>query len=282
MESIHDRIKEGIREHRDEIELIQIGVTSALASLVYSEYIRNFKQVIKPTRKIFVSNINNVINLLDPVGEFGIMLSDRMIKSMANTPLMKEYSNVPELTMFQAENIDILQSIFELYMMPNMGKSIPATIVRKFGLMNDNNQMFQESGDIDLFNRVSPGESHLQFIVDQAVLQILLLAPGVDKRVVDIEVNNNIEFPGSDHAILSVGNDNAISIVHFNSNVCDNTPIMELLEFVTSTKFTTYDGPRSEDSPLGVMMYKVTSSPYNQVMITYLKPNPVNQMSMFD
>lgn len=284
MESIHEKIKEGIRDHRNEIELTQIGITSAIASLVYSEYIRNFKQVTNPTRKIFVSEINNVIELLSPESEFTMMLSDTMIDSMAKTKLIQEYINVPELVMFKEENIDILKSIFELYIMPNVGRSIPNAIVRKFGLSDESNQLFYQTGDIDLFNRVPPGKDYIQFIVEQAVLQILLLAPEVKKKVDNVESNNNIKFPLSEHAIISIGSDRAISVIHVNETILGNAPIMDLLEFVTSTKFTPISPADTEGEKmayLGVDYYKIVTSPYNQAILTFLNPAHNPQTSMF-
>jgi hypothetical protein len=240
-----------------------MAMVSAISSLIYSEYVRTFKQVLKPIPKIFVAETSYVGKLLAPQSEFGNCLSDTMIDTMADDPLFRSYyEKLDDLSLFRPDKIEYLKTIFELYMLPRISASIPAVIRMKFGLDDPAGRQFIESGDIDLFNRTFPTKDHIQFAYDQAVLQLLLMVPGIPKSVVPSERNDDIVLPNADHEVLSIANEQvAISVIHFNKKILDCEPIRNLLTFVTQTHFTaTEDGK----------VFKVITSPYNQAILTTL------------
>jgi hypothetical protein len=258
----HEVVKNAIREHKDEIQLIQVGINGAIASLIYSEFLRNFKQVHSPTLKIFIPEIKSVRELLDLGSEFSNELSDNMIARMVENELFAKYLSVPELSLFSEENIDSLKSLFELYILPNCARSIPVVIANKFNLGNQDNQLFYESGDIDLFDRKFPSNDHIDFTIDQAVLQILMLTPSVEKNIEPCERAQGLAFPSDIHEVISVSNSNAISVIHFNKSILTNEVIKDIFSFVTNTTFE-FDILNGN--------YKVTSSPFNTVIRTKLK-----------
>jgi len=265
-QGLHDRIKLIIRDHRDSIELIQLALTSAIATLIYSEYIKTFRQVLKPTHKIFVAEIIQVRSLLAPGQRYASVLSDTLIDMIVDHSLFKEYLPLQDFYLFNSPEIEVLKTVFELYMIPNIARSIPAIIEQKFSLHDPNNQLFRESGDIDLFDRRLPNCDYHAFLVDQAVMQLLLVFPGVEKEVLLVENNyNGIVLPADDHYILTISSDNAISDVLISSRVILDNNVKQMLSFVTSTTFTII--PSSEEDA-----YHVDTSPYNRIALTKLIP----------
>ena len=265
--SIHEQIKEIIREHGDEIGIIQVAVTSSIASMIYSEYLRNFKQVMKPTMKVMVPKVSIVQEMLVPGSGFACTLSDTLIDTMVSNPLMIEYSTLPELALFRPDKVEILKTIFELSILPNIARVIPAMIVHKFNLDKPDNQLYCQSPDLDIFDRVFPNDKHTQYTADQAVLQLLLIAPNVPKNVLPCESNIDIKLQADVFNVVSVANDNAISVVHFNSQILENYPMRKLLSFVTNTEFK-----GCEAGGITTDHYLVTSSAFNRVVHTTLLP----------
>jgi hypothetical protein len=173
---IHQIMKDAITQHKKKIELTQWAIISGVSSLVYSEYIRRIKQKNTPVRTILVPDIKNVKWFLDPDnGGFVKMLSDHMIDRMVKNEMFMKYSNAPELVLFTEDKLEIMKTIFDMYIIPNVVKSIPETISLKFGLNNPNQQLIRQDRDIDLFDGRFISTEQFDFIIDQTVLQLLLL-----------------------------------------------------------------------------------------------------------
>lgn len=267
--SISNQVKETLRTHKAQIELLQLAMTSSIAGLIYSEYIKNFKQVLRPVHKIFIPELKQVQDLVNTENEFMTYLSDNIIEKIIENELFKEFSTLEDLSLFKSDNVEILKTIVDLYIMHNISRSIPSVIARKFGIGDENNQLFIESNEIDLFQHKSPGENHFKYIVDQTVLHMLTIIPKAEKNVITVENNIGICIENDNKTILTIGNDNAISLIHFNKQIFDNVEVMNTLLFVTSTSVSpviNYDEQIGE--------YKVLTNPYNQVLITKLNaPN---------
>jgi hypothetical protein len=271
--SISNQVKEMLRSHKAEIELLQLAMTSSLAGLLYSEFIRNFKQVLRPVHKIFIPELKQVRDLVNPDSEFMINISDNIVDSIINNELFKEFSSIDDLSLFKPDNIEILKTVVDLYIIPNMARSIPAVIASKFSIGNDDNQFFIESNEIDLFRRESLGSNHFKYIVDETILNILSIIPKIEREIVYPDNNMDITLDKDDKTILTIGNDNAITLLHFNKQIFDNLEIMNLLSFVTSTSI----GPK-DNNKLPVTKYTVITNPYNQVMISKISiPAPVQE-----
>lgn len=255
-----DRIvKETIKQYKSEIELFQWAVISAVASLVYSEYIRNIKQKHVPVKMFQVPSIKFVNELLDKDGYFMQLLSERLIDGLKEHELLSLYIDAPELILFTGNNIEKLKMIIDIYIIPNISGCISKTIAAKFSLNDPNQQLIRESNEIDLFKRNQISDSQFKFIVDETALQLLMLLPSVNKDTVDQDQNINIQM--ASNSILTICNDNAICPIYFDSRILDNMEIMDLLSFVTNTTANKVNGG-------GDISYIVTSGVFNQLSIT--------------
>lgn len=270
---IHETIKTVLTEHKHKIEITQWAIISAVSSIVYSEYIKNIRQKQVPTRAILVPQIKAVSSFLNHDGEFMSALSDKLIDGVANHHLFKEYENAPELVLFNSKNIEILKTIFDVYIMPNIERRIPETISIKFGLEDPNQQLIREERTIDIFPMdFYTMDEIVKYVIDQTVLQLLILLPTMEKDVELPEVNTSVQL--SDTDIFTINHEKAICPIHFNEDIYDNDKIMRILSFVTDTQFEENDwsinpsvkGPNNE--PVSLIAH---SSTFNQLMITQLK-----------
>jgi len=307
---IHQKIKEVITECKKEIELTQIAITSGIASLVYSEYIRKIQRKQTPVQVIIVPEIHAVRELLIRDGKFIDMLSNRLIEAISMNELFREYSNAPEFVLFTGEKIEILKTIFDLYMVMNIGRSIPETIETKFDLRNPENQLVRQGREIDLFRREPVSEKQFQFIVEQTILHLLMLAKSVKKNVTFPEDNMNVH--ATEREILTIDNDNAICPIHFSNRILrlidvykedftaktkggdridaietevaiinekmSDKELIDLLSFVTSTTITSFTGcdicPARNNGE--AIRYSITTSPFNRVSLTTFEGIEIN------
>lgn len=270
---LHEMIKETLNNHKSKIELIQWAIISGVSSLLYSEYIANIKQKQIPVRKILLPSIKTLNELLSENSQFIELLSDKLIDNIYNNELFKKYNDAPELVLFNEENIEILKTIFDLYIIPNIRRRIPEAIEKKFDLKNPQQQLFVESREIDLFNRKPINEDQINFIIEETVLQLLILLPTMKKDIELPETNNGILFAEDD--IITIGNENAICPIHFNENIFKIESIMKLLSFVTNTTVTENDWnlhPYVKNGNISEPInYIINTGLFNQVSITRFK-----------
>lgn len=266
---IHQMIKNTISQHKKKVELIQWAIISGVSSLIYSEYIRRIKQKSSPIRAVLVPEIRSIQEILNPESHFMKLLSDQLIDKMANHELINQYSNAPELILFNDDKIEILKTLFDLYIIPNIIRTIPETISRKFGLTDPKQQLIREDRDIDLFNRQVINEDQFQFVVDQCVLQLILLIPTMKKSIEIPEDNCKIFMTKKE--ILTIGNENAICPIHFNDSIINNKSVIELLSFVTATNISKMDnktvGVQKNDD---IVEYYISTNMFNQVGLVSL------------
>lgn len=265
----HKIIKDTIKEHSKKIELIQWAITAGIASLVYSEYIRNIRQKRVPTRIIFVPQIRRVQELLNPDGEFMNSLSESLIDNMRNHELFKQYKDAPELVLFNDDNIDTMKTIFDLYIIPNIFRSIPETISKKFDLQNLQQQLIRESNEIDIFDRKPIQQYQFDYIVEESLLQLLVMMPTVKKEVIIPE--SNIKLHMSENEILSIGHQSAICNIYINKNIIENEEIIKLIKFVSNTNIKQIDiGDDMCIKGDDIVKYIITSDVFNQLSFTKL------------
>lgn len=261
----HGRVKEIIRHHGSEVSMVNLAVTSAVAGLMYSEYLRNFKKTIRPTLKIRVPETAEVSKLLVIGSEFANEMADTMIDRMVDNHLLRERLTAPELFLFTDEYRDILRTIFEIYIIPNVSRYIPSVLRQKFGLDDPSEQTFVESSELDLFDRQFPQEYHHRFIADEAVLHLLITLPRFCPDLKECENNLSVDLPAVDEEFLSIGNQNAISVIHVNRQIIGNGPMLELLSFVTDSNFEVDHDPEAPG-------YNVRSNLFNQLIRGRLLP----------
>lgn len=252
----HQVISNVISKHKSKIETTQWAVMNGISSLLYSEYISNFKHKLNPVKHVLVPQLKTVEDILDPNGMFIEELSSKFIDMMVNNNLLKKYSDAPELILFNSKNIDIMKIMFKFYMIPNVIKRIPETFALKFQLNNPDQQMIREDRDLTMFKNSGINNDYFRFIVDQSVIQLLVLSPSVEKHVKIPEDYYNIEMLES--GILCISNKNAICPIYINRDIISNKTAMDLISFVSST---TVIENKSDNK------YNITTNIFNEAMI---------------
>lgn len=271
---IHQTIKEVIKNHKNKIELIQWAITSGVSSLVYSEYLMNIKRKTLPSNILLVPSIRSVNELLDPENQFMQLLSDKLIDRIVENETFKKYSDAPELVLFNNENIEIMKTIFDLYIINNISRRLPETISKKFGLDKTDDQLrfAVQSNELDLFNRQPITSRQLDFIVEETVLHLLTLIPTMKKSIELPESNFNIHM--TDNEIITIGNDKAICPILLNKEILNNEEVIKMILFVTNT--TVIDASlKSLFKTIGESKEQVTvivnTGIFNQVSLTSLE-----------
>ena len=259
--NVHQIISDAMKEHKNKIEITQWAVISSIASLIFSEYISNSRQKQKPVHQVLVPSIKYVHELVDPASQFMTLMSEKLIDGVATNERFIKYANAPEFVIFNEENINTLKTIFDLYMIPNIERRLPETIMKKFGLDNEKQQLVFEDNTLDLFKRKPINEEQLDYIIEETVLQLLVLLPSMRKDIQIIENNKSFHLPLKDQFILTINNQSAICAVHYNDHIIKNKSVIDLLNFVTSTSF----GTETQD---GIM---ITTGVFNQACITMLR-----------
>ena len=259
--NIHETISNAMKDHKNKIEITQWAVMSSVASFVFSEYISNIKQKTKPTRRICVPPIRYVNELMDPSSQFMNLLSEKLIDGIRINHVFAQYANAPELILFDNDHIDIMKTIFDLYMVPNISQRIPETIALKFQLNDEKNQLIYQDNTIDLFNRMPINGIQLEYIINESVLHILTLIPSIRKEFINVESNKSFSFPNDYHYILSINNQEGICPIHFNADIFNN-PFSSVLEFLTSTSVKQLDEKNE---------FNISTGVFNQAQIIRLE-----------
>ena len=227
-------VKNSINENKEKIELIQWAIMSGISSLFYSEYIANMRYKEFPVITVEVPSIKTLINYLSLESDFMKSLSKVLIDEISNHKLIRQYFNAPELIMFNDDNIEIMKTIYDIYIAPNISRRIPETIVKKFDLNNPDQQTFRQNWEIDIFKGgITP--DHIKFIIDQTALQLLTLLPSIKKETRTPNPDSSSSLWVDE--ILSINNENAICPIYFNADIVSNETVMKLLSFVTNTMF---------------------------------------------
>lgn len=275
---IQELLKTVLIEHKHKIEIIQWAIISSVSSLVYSEYIIRIKQKQVPTRAILVPQIKVVESFLGDNSEFISRLSNELIDGMSNHEMLKKYLNAPELILFEPDNIEILKTVFDVYMIPNIVRRIPETISIKFGLNDPSQQLIREERTIDIFpSSIYTMDNMVKYVIDQAVLQLLVLLPTMKKDVELPDTNTSVYL--SDKEIFTINHEKAICPIHFSNDIYTNENILNILSFVTDTQFEENDwsvNPLTKGDDHDPITYIAHSSVFNRLMITRLKGIELN------
>lgn len=267
---IHEKIKDTMKNHKSKVEILQLSVISGISSLVYSEYIARFIHKQVPVNMVMVPPIKNVKELLRIDEDFMEHLSNNLIDEIRKNPLFQKYSDAPELILFNEENVEILKTIFDIYILPNVEKYIPDVISKKFSI--ESHQYFRESNEIDIFNGNKILDQHYEYLIEEIVLQMIsLMIPTMKKELEFPEKNYNVFM--TDEEILIIENDNGICPVCINKTIINNVSICELLKFVTNTQIEEVDW-QTESICKGkdkiAVSYKITSSQFNTLTLVKL------------
>ena len=258
---MHETIKTTITEHKNEIELIQWALTASISSLVYSEYLRNFKQKQVPVRRIFVPKIHLIEELLKSDGEVCNWISEKFVDIMK-----EELPKIPEFVLFNEENSEIMKTIMDLYILPNIGQRISNAIRNKFQLGDENNKIFIESNELNLFGDNHLLGDHYDYLVEEFKLQLYNLIPSIEKSITLVESNENIRIENDD--ILTINNEYGICPIYININIINNLNVWKILKFVTSTEAKFVSSVVDESCA-----FELQTNVFNQVAIVQYKLN---------
>lgn len=270
---MNEMIKVFMNEHQTKINLFQWAITSSVSALLYSEYIKNIKQQQVPSRIIWLPQVKTITEILDTNSYFTNLLSESLIDFMTEDLLFKKYANAPELIIFSEDNdnIEILKTIFDIHIIPNISRSLSSTITKKFGLLNPDNKLIKESRDIDLFDRQNINDDQFRFVVREAILQLLILLPSINKK--DEFPTDNSRILLTEDEIITVNHDNAICPIHFDKEVIRNKTVMNLLSFVTNTSISEInwgDKAICKGDEKEIVCFEAISNPFNRTMVTKL------------
>lgn len=268
--AINEIVKDALKTHKSKIEVTQWAIIDGVASLIYSEYIYNMKNKVTPGRTILmVPKISAVQELLSEENQLITWISDNLIDKMLNDILFKQFIESPELEMFKENNVEIMKTILDLYIIPNISRCIPNTIAKKFAIGDPKNQDIRESNEIDLFSRKPIPDDYLNYLSHEIVLNLLTLLPTIKKNIEVPESNSSIQMSATE--ILTIKNVNAICPVLIDNVIFHNT-IMNLLSFVTNTTIKALDDSENigfKQNKLSID-YIVSTGAFNSVSLTHL------------
>ena len=272
---IKELIDNFIKNNKSQIEIFQNSVIQSLASLIYSEYIKNIKQQRVPIQITWVPQINFVRELIDNKSDLVKTISNSLIDLLTKKDLFKKYQseNLDVFNLFTDEEnkMELMSYVLNLYIMPNAYYCIPNTICKKFDLLNTDNKTnnFRESVDLDLFNRAPITDKQFDYIVEEILLNIILSIPSVKKKKQFPADNTEIFLV--DDEILTIDHENAICPIHINENIIKNNEVFPLLSFVTNTNISDHNYQVSSMFKNEKMvMYDIKSNPFNKITITEL------------
>lgn len=275
----HDTIRKTITENKSKVELLQWASISAISSLIYSEYIRRFRRKLigrnvdgKPlVQRINIPTLRSVEELVEHDSPLMERLSYELINGINKHPLIKKYKNAPELKLFQSTYIEPLKSIFDAYIIPTISREIPIAIARKFDLNNDDQKVFYQDREIDLFDRQPITDEQVGYIIEETVLQLVNLMPSIVKSVEDPDDYTRI--PLTESGIITIGNSNALCPIIINKRIYEKKgPIFDLLMFVTGSSYHSFENSEiaSVHNEEAIVAHFATN-PFNSATITYLK-----------
>lgn len=269
-------IKEFIITNKENIEMMQWAMMSSISSLIYSEYIYCIKNKYVPVHKVHIPSIRTVQQILSIDGKLMSILKERFVDILVCNPLIVSYNNSPELNIFNSENFNMIKTVFNEYMLPNIAKRVPETISKKFDIGNPRQTIMIEDSHIEMFTEFNLfGINTINFLVEEFVLQFLTTIPSMRKDLEFPESNSRI-YIASDE-IISIGNEHAVCPILFNSEIINNKDIFNLLSFVTSTSITENEDHsiwKDKNEIYTPVIYVMDTNMFNEVCLTTLLDEP--------
>lgn len=259
-----DNIKSLLRDKRNDIENFQLAVVTGIASLTYLEYLKNFKQRLKPTRKVFIPSIELVKDMCNRDSNLMKYISDNTVKyfndQFAVSPFDdSQNNNYPELEIFRSHGEE-LSVILEMHILTNVERTIPRVISSKFGINDDNNQTFFEDPEIKMFDQSDLknyefDKTYTDFILSQIKYYYMYITKSIHRDSILFEDNSNLSFELQKNECITISNTNAVSTIYLDNKILLDDKMMELINFITGSKFEHIDVSNDE--------WKGFSSPFN-------------------
>lgn len=247
-------------KHHHNIEIIMGAIASGFTSLIYTEYVKQMKPKIKPTKIVFVPPIRAVEELVNPKSELMTWVSENLIDLMLQDELFQKYKDAPELGIFDDDCIDVLKQAVTMYTQTRFMITVPQVFHIKFNLGDPTNLMIRESNEIDLFKRQPFTPDHYRYFVHETVLQMLVRALSIEREIDWLKDDHLINVPMRDDSVVTTMSNEAICPVIFDKEIIENKAVFDLLSFVTCVYFT-----KENDQ------YLVSSAPFLQTAIVDFK-----------
>lgn len=265
---IQQIIKDTMKNHKNKIEIFQWAVMNSVGSLLYSEYIKNIRRKEYPRPHIFTPPIKCVSSVLNTDNILMETLSSNLIDRMITNEWFNKvnYKSIPELVLFNDDNIEILKTIFDIYIIKNVSRRIPEVISKKFQIGNPLVKgIIDESNEINIFDD-GICEYHYEYLVEETCVQLLTLLPTLKKTIYTPDNLKMIQLSEDD--IMIIDNSNAICPIDFTSNIYSNKNIMNLIGFVTNVSVTVLEINNNLLSKNGKpIRYEASSNPFNSTSI---------------
>ena len=246
-------IKDFMRLHKNKIKLLQWAIINGFGSVIYAEYISRICH--RSNNNYDVPSLENLKYILRPSSDVIKELSYRILDDMINNRWMENYKFAPEMEIFNVDNKEYTRDIIIKYIIPDTAKIVSSMIVNKFDLNNEKPQIRQNS-DICITNE-NIDDYYYRFISYQALLNFISLSPTISKITTSIENNKSIKLYND--TILNINNQQAIWPIKMTNDIFaifNNTNILKLINFVTSTSLDCFDVDSS--------FYVIRTNPFNK------------------
>lgn len=221
-------VEEFIKSNKFGVERLQWAVMNSVASLVYTEYIRNIRKKEYPREHTLIPSIKTVGSFLNMNGEIIKLLSDSLIKDLIehNLVQMFDHNKVPDLKILDIDNIDITQTLLKGYILPNICRRIPETISIKFQIGNPEVKgIMDESPEIDIF-KSGIHDFHYEYILEETALQLLAYIIHPHVTVVD-NIDNTAVIDVFNNQVLIISHPSEICEIHLSHDILSNGDIMK-------------------------------------------------------
>lgn len=246
---MNEELKEFIIENKDFVEKFQWSVMNSVASLIYCAYLSKMKKVEKPVPHINVVPIRQVVGILDPDGPLGVVIKLNALYNFRASIYSPEMDD---------KFCEKMKEVLSSYILHNVQRRIPETIMVKFGL-NTDQQLFREDRELSLFDPLNTLDlcDYTSYLSNQISMQYFMLTAGAENTV-DVK---ETEFFLENADIVVLNNENAICPICFNLLSSNKNDINELVFRVTSFSM----------EEINLYKYKCTTSEHNQIKIISVK-----------
>jgi hypothetical protein len=187
---------------------------------------------------IYFPQLSKVETLLDMDHPFVTKVRDNMLSGIINNKNFQKYRDQPEFVIFDDENIDMLQIVFDLYFVPNIGRAISNSIWKNL-FQGKHAAAMVEKEDVELFDkRDTPSSNEIRYISDEAALMLLDIIPSL-KSTARLP-KDSLRIGLLKDEIFVLGSANQLDPLYLDKTILRNTEVTQLLFHVTGSKSKDY------------------------------------------
>lgn len=268
-ESMSQMTRDMMKRHENKIKLFSWAVVESIASFIYPEYLINMEAKERPKHHVLVPPIKSVEQILRSDSELSKKLSIELIDRVLNlinhsTDETISVETIPEFVIFHGNNAEVLKVIFDLSIMNDVRRIIPATITKKFQLDVQQSDIMQSS-DKSIFGHGEMSDTnkldmYVDYIARETFLKLMITAPTIERssRVPDDPTDVIIN---AEEVIVIDNQAAAICPICVNPAMIGQLPkLVSRIGIVSNTAFV--DRCTSED-----VAYRVQSNPLNKLVV---------------